>query len=470
MKSALKRLFYTALMVGICFYGVSAADKENDKEQTVILKPVKMDFIPLSAAQETPQLKVTDKITLGKLVFPVEQLKDGEQLKIATEPEGKPKQLVKSSDSVIELKLPKEAGERYWIVLKHTDKGWFYLRAGGLSAKINETLLVFIDQNTNGLFGESGMDGIIYPGSRYVIPLEQEMVVGRCIVKLKIQEEGKSVAYTSRLMVEKETYMQGLEMINQFRVCAGLHALPIDSGICRYCELHAKYLNLNPEQTNLHGEDSAKPEYTKEGARAGFNSCIGKGQNMESAIRCFFDSLWHRVPFTRPWTKAYGFGDQGKFSLVDYETNADHNLRPWLVPILFPAPEQMDVGTNRFMAEGPKPETSANGICVTLDFLNDSSVKLIEARMICQGQKLDMPKPEQRPLPPGEDVKMDCFWPGKSASPSFQNNLSTIALIPEKPLKQNSYYWVWAKYQHLGKETEKTWWFKTTGNVSYDGK
>ena len=134
-------------------------------------------------------------------------------------------------------------------------------------------------------------------------------------------------------------------------------AVTFERSLADAARLHAKYLQLNPDQSgawpDAHEEYVDRPGFTPEGSFAGLHSVIAGADNSVAAIDGWMGTFYHRLPLTDPGLLRTGFAIDGGIAVLDagsicMPTNTHALFALW------PPPGGTDVPL-RFHPEMPNP-------------------------------------------------------------------------------------------------------------------
>jgi hypothetical protein len=308
--------------------------------------------------------------------------------------------------------------------------------------------LVFCDVDGNGRYDEVDVDGWTVEGQTHLVPLERPFVVGATRVEVSFDEENKRVTWTSEDLSAPPAIVRALETLNARRLQNGLVPLWLDEAASKRCALHARYMQLNDEQT--HEEDPGRPGYTEEGARAGMSSSLGGSEDLADMADRICRQFFHRFSALDAQTGAFGLAAAHGYSLVDGASVK--SPRPWPDPVLIPAPGSRDQPLSFATTERPLayPEGATPGFPITLQFHGGADPRVEKAELWKLGRK---------PVP----VEIWTSWPGNPANAMFPQNYASICLIPRSPLSPRAAYRVEVTYRRGEETTTTSWTFETAG-------
>lgn len=215
---------------------------------------------------------------------------------------------------------------------------------------------------------------------------------------------------------------------------------------------HAAYLRAHPERSgawpDAHTESPEHPEWTPHGARAGRNSVIGAGKDIEGAIDGWMGTFFHRLPLLEPGLIGFGVAmDQGVV-LLDASSMmtvcAEHAMVAW-------PPADAEGVPRRFQPELPNPvpgeDQSAWGYPITVQAYarNEGHTPEVTLRLVLDGS--------------GQEV--DCHFLSPTA-PRFPELVpdNAFCLIPKGHLRGGTRYRVEAR--ELGPDGRAWSWVFTT--------
>jgi len=254
--------------------------------------------------------------------------------------------------------------------------------------------------------------------------------------------------------------LEALKYLNQLRRRAfegrlrEVTDLKLERELCDGVQKHAAYLALNPEQANAwpdaHEEYRDKEGYTPEGHWGGTHADVGPaGKSPPDAIDGWMATFYHRVPMLMPELKRIGWGQAGRFAVIDIASFVVPPEGDWTV--VWPADGAKDVAID-FASGGkelPNPvpeEPNQNfGYPVTLQLGNT---------------KPDAPSPQiNMKLLDGKN-EVACWFstPDKPTNPDVAPK-NAWCLIPKGKLRPNTTYTVTAEWYLTGNRI--SWTFKT---------
>ena len=325
--------------------------------------------------------------------------------------------------------------------------------AGALEGKVAGQTLRFLDLDGNGSALDFGKDGVLYPGSRSLVPLERRMVVGRSAVEFSVQE-GRLSAKVEPVRGNKPTEdeWKGMELWNGYRLALGVPALELDAALSAACSAHAQYLLRNPGSPS-NEEDPALPGFTPQGRDAALNSCV----NHEAAAFApayFLTMLYHETCLIQPVARRAGFAGLPGQCLMDGLRDESGQV-PYRWPLPVPAPWQTLAWTACPGPERPSPvpegSTTGVGPPVLLMFDPGEVPRTSEVR----GALVRLNQGRREP---------QAVWlssPDKPANPAQAANKNCIALIPRTALRPGSEYEADIRYLLDGKPCRARWRFFT---------
>lgn len=245
---------------------------------------------------------------------------------------------------------------------------------------------------------------------------------------------------------------QALARINRIREAAGLEKVVLDPVLSRGCQQHARYLHLNQNHSaarglGMHEELESLPGCTPEGRAAATMSVIARRGSLTEAVDAFLATFYHRVPLLRPGLKSIGMGFHGRTAVINVQggTTEDGN-----VAVPYPHPNQEGVPLE-FPDELPDPVPSdaprPAGFPITLQFaLPGPEVTGVRATLTDAT---------------GAPVRFYLSHPDRPACDFPQMN--TVCLIPARPLRPATRYFVTVSGRFEGATVQKSWSFQTAG-------
>ncbi|MCZ6750118.1 MAG: hypothetical protein O7D96_12540 [SAR324 cluster bacterium] len=371
---------------------------------------------------------------------------------------------VRSKGKVIEI--PVEGGRKLQLRVARTDlpPQWVEAGAEGIRpywtvwpaevsvARFGREELSCYDLNVNGEYWEVGADGIVYPGSRYVLPFTGEVIVGSRRFRLERDREG--IVATG---VETMTGIDGdaAEVAaaidwNRYRVRAGLPPAFLDKKLSEDCAWHCQYLRLHPNAADPHSETPGLVGYTPEGAAAGRKSCLWAVEDPRTFVRVCLTGLYHKEPLLRPSTRRIGVAARSGWSLLDGLRGQEGGGPQWRRPLCFPGHMQ-ETALTTYEEERPDPIPPGSGAA-------GASVLLALGTSIKDASAAMWHKVGRR----FREIEFHFSTPVQPAQRQIPNNSGCIALFPKKPLKRESTYKVRITYtDHADEKHVYEWIFMT---------
>ena len=232
--------------------------------------------------------------------------------------------------------------------------------------------------------------------------------------------------------------------------------LKIEPALSRGALLHARYLDLHPDQAaawpDAHEEYTDRKGFTPEGCLAGLHSVIVPGdyaKHPEDAVDAWMGTFYHRLPIIRPGLVRVGWGATKGTAVLDTSTLVQPDYRYF--NIRWPHDGMKDVPL-RFEPELPNPvpgeDQSHWGYPITLQRYMPGG----EARMelhLYEGSRVDAK----------HEVPCHFSTPSKPTNPELKPK-GAYCLIPKSSLKASCRYTVKAEDPFLG---ESITWSFTTG-------
>ena len=124
----------------------------------------------------------------------------------------------------------------------------------------------------------------------------------------------------------------------------------IDEELNQGARSHAKYLNLNPQETkslDMHKEKSDLDGFTALGRAAGRKSLISfSSEDVEVAIENFMRTFYHGLRMMQPNVYALGVGVEGKVVLIDCKSGVLKDKAPVTPYICWPPNNETNVAVS----------------------------------------------------------------------------------------------------------------------------
>jgi len=301
----------------------------------------------------------------------------------------------------------------------------------------------------------------------YFAPASNGAAVEKALSDLTAKKlaEGSGVQKEAAEETFKESASKILGRLNEFRVSAGLQPVKEDRILSDACQLHAFYLEKNPELEGLltHTEDSKNPGYTELGKESAARSVNATSSHYKPAahyVDGLIATLYHRIALLNPRLSVVGIGiapfpPKGRVVVIDCHT-MDWQAKVALCPVVYPKDEAKSVplsfslGHGEFPEPRPDPKRTA-GYPITITCYppdwspGEATAKLstgdqlVESWVFCRENEAlsDHPLPE------------------------------TICILPRKPLKPNTTYKVEVTCKQYGVSNTPPWsktWTFTTGS------
>ncbi|MHC4134649.1 MAG: CAP domain-containing protein [Planctomycetota bacterium] len=320
----------------------------------------------------------------------------------------------------------------------------------GRRATLARHQVVFVDLDGNGRFSDLGTDGWMLRGNRYVLPLEERIVLGDQEIELVV--EPGQVRFTRSTVPVRKRYRKALVRWNAIRKRHGLPPATFRLEFCKRCESHARYMDLNGMRAR---EDPAHRGYTEEGDRVGRRAAIVGLADLDDALDfCVRRFGGSRVIFS-PHAWEAGVGAGGANAVLD--PIAKPRRRAWRWPVIVPAPER----------EGSPVASAATTPVLFPDVLRDAAeVGRAGAPIMLffeEGQAdFDNVEAELREGGPnGKRADVLIAWPKRPAYRAVRRNYHAILVLPRKRLRKRTRYDVVVRTTLRGKTGEHRWWFRT---------
>ncbi len=308
--------------------------------------------------------------------------------------------------------------------------------------RIDKFEVFFYDVDGNGKFNDAGVDGWSLPKMPFMLPLEDDVVIGRSVIHWKVEADGSLVRWRKEPIPVGKDQEKTLVEFNTWRFMNGLPGVTVLPKLSDACAKHCVYMEKNGM---VHMEEEGKSGYTPAGAEAGLRSCLSP-EGPRRSVRLFYATFYHRLPLIRPDTRAIGIGISRRYTAIDGLTN--RKPRAWRYPILIPAPNSWFQPTH-FARERPLPypEDMKPGFPITLTF-DRGTITDAQATLRFGGKK-------------GPVVRTLVSSPEYPANKKRPKNRMTICVLPRLPLRPMKRYWVHVSYKLDGKDREHTWIFST---------
>jgi uncharacterized protein YkwD len=309
--------------------------------------------------------------------------------------------------------------------------------------RVEKFEILFFDVDGNGEFDDANVDGWALPKMPFVLPLEDEVVIGRSIVTWKVAKDGSSVVWTKAPIPVQAHETRTLVDFNTWRFMNGLPGVSVDRKLSDACARHCAYMERHGM---THHQKPGETGYTEEGAQAGRRSCLTQ-VGPKLSVLTLYASFYHRLPLISPETQSIGIGVSRRYTAIDGLT--DRRPRVWRYPIIVPAPNSWFQPTH-FAPEQPRPypqELENPGFPITLTF-DTGNIGNVEAELRLKGPK-------------GAAVRILVSSPEHPANKKRPDNRKSICIIPRQPLAPKKTYWVHVSYARDGKHEALDWLFNT---------
>ena len=279
----------------------------------------------------------------------------------------------------------------------------------------------------------------------YMLPYEEKTIVGVSNVTWRVEPDGSAVHYLKEPLPLAEGQRKILIAFNQWRLMNGLPAVRINSELTDACMKHCAYMDRNGME---HVQEPDKQGYTVEGDQAGRRSCLSE-ESPDISVTMFYASFYHRLPVFLPGTRSIGVGHSGRYTAID--ALSDKADRPWLYPIIIPAPNTFAHPT-LFARESPNPgipEGMKAGFPITLTFEKGAKITEARAELRYRHRNGYLPTP------------VLVSSPEIPANKDRPDNRNTICIIPREPLRPGATYQVEVHWKENGEERREEWLFNT---------
>ncbi|MFA4986337.1 MAG: CAP domain-containing protein [Candidatus Brocadiia bacterium] len=350
---------------------------------------------------------------------------------------------VKVGDKVFKLGITK------------TEPGWKYFNATLLRVRMNQFKIFGYDPDCDGDYFRPAKDGIIYPGSKCVLPFTGEKIWNEgFMVEFLNTPDGYQI--NDEEVKAPKDEKEGWNLINWLRVKAGLHPLELDAQLSGACRAHAGYINQNGGNAigTPYVEEMGKPGYTPEGAKIASSSFSYYFANMADAVKVVTCSFYYRPFFVRGRTKRIGIGFAEPIAVFNTSLNDSQPIE-YRYPIKFPGPEQIvpyTVFNDSAATVLPDPRPGAQGCGFPASLTFDWG----EVSAISEGKMWIVDKDGSE-----KPIQVQVSAPNKPASPQAPDNYGIMAVMPLEQLKNKARYHVYIKYSVDGKEAVADWFFET---------
>lgn len=400
-------------------------------------------------AKRVPLHKVEDMLHIGAASFPV--ARRGKDLLIARKPDGPP--VITISPGKVGTWTIKEGEVRRKVSLDflRDDTGaWRYYSPKTPFYEIAGIEVRLVDIDCDGRYDDFDADGYTAFGSHVVCPLRKEIILGAVHVAIRsLAPDGMIMSATVAPLEGTPSQLAGLARINELRTKHGLPPVTLEPDLCRGCTLHAEYLQMNhwngwtyPREQNL-GPKGA----SKEGERAANRSIIHL-MDSKRAVDIFWRTYYHRIDLISPALSRIGINAHpAHLSVVDVaQVNKGWKDEPWIWadPIFVPCD-----GATGFpcaaSAETPRepvPDLGSRGTPLMVSF-RSPFVKITD---FC-GTLVEPKNKREIPVP----VLVADQW----------NRYHTFGIVPERPLKTQTWYRVTYSWVCEGKRGAKRINFQT---------
>lgn len=301
----------------------------------------------------------------------------------------------------------------------------------------------------------------------YFAPASTGAAVDRALSDLtpKKADESSGVQEKAGEETLKESASKILARLNEFRTGAGLQPVKEDRTLSDACQLHASYLEKNPQLEGLltHTEESTNTGYTKAGKESAARSVNATSSHYKPAahyVDGLIATLYHRIALLNPRLSVIGIGiapfpPKGRVVVIDCHT-MDWQTKGALCPVVYPqdgaksVPISFSLGHGEFPEPRPDPKRTA-GFPITITcYPPDWSPGEVTAR-----------------LSTGDQLVLSWVFCRENEALSDHPIPETICILPQKPLKPNTTYKVEVACKQYGVTNTPPWsktWTFTTGS------
>jgi hypothetical protein len=328
-------------------WGTTLAE-EGKKPVVLRGREVRLDApLPSQSLQVVHRRPVGDGIRVGDAVFPVER--DGADLRVGLTPAGGASMATVGDGKTLTLSWTEGNRARSLPITFRRDPagGWSFFNPSAREFAVQKETLLLVDADGDGFHDRHGVDGYAVAGSRILLPLEKDLVLGSLVVSVdEISEDGLAIKAAVAPMAGSATQLEAVAFINGERGRHGLPPVVLDPALCRGCSAHAEYLRANrkgrePEPFfRAKAEIPSLPGFTPEGNVAAARS-VCEPHDHVFVLERQWRTVFNRYPMAVPALHSVGISDKPvDISVVDYHECMASPPGPspvWRSPCLVPA-------------------------------------------------------------------------------------------------------------------------------------
>ena len=344
----LARLLGLTVLAASALVSGAGLGEEGGKESVLRGKEVRLDApLPSSGLQVNHLRPVGDGIRVGDTVFPVER--DGADLRVGTSPAGGAGMATVKEGKTLTLSWT-EGGRTRMIPLtfRRTPGGdWSCFNPSAREFTIQKETLLLVDADGDGFYDRDAVDGYAVAGSRILLPMEKDLVLGPWTVSVReVSEDGFTLKVIAAAAEGSPAQVEALAYVNRERGRHGLPPVVLNPALSRGCTAHAEYLRANRKGRDLlpffdqEEEVLSLPGATPEGNVAARRSRCAPCSHvfaLEKRWRTVFD----RFEMANPLLHSAGLSEKPvDISVVDFHEVAASPPPPspvWRSPCLVPA-------------------------------------------------------------------------------------------------------------------------------------
>lgn len=428
------------------------------KEREYKGRRVNVDDPPASQVAGYPELwPVEGELKLDGCSFAIEKGSTGPR--VATSPGGAVFAPLVSGKTVI-FKWKDASGVARETAMRFVEEGgcWGRHATRGYRYRIADEDVVLVDLDADGRL-DVGRDGFLAGDSTVACPLRPVLVLGRETVTLKsLEPDGSKLVAETAPVPGVAQQIDAMVALNRLRLRNGLLPVTLDEKLCAGCTAHGRYLQLNHwnPSTNPHSQSLGPNGASPEGAAAAERSIISPRAPADS-IDHFFLTYYHRLGMMSAALTRIGVNaEPNGLSIVDTadwveEAPDEGDDAPavggngaWSGPCFVPANGStgFPVAAASEMPKDPVPDMGRRGCALTMYFpIRSPDLTGFRAELVAINGR------RETQVPVLVADRGSLTW--------------VYGVVPESPLRGNTWHRVTWIYTLDGKEVRHTVRFKT---------
>lgn len=316
---------------------------------------------------------------------------------------------------------------------------------------------LFFDLNGDGRI-EPQKDGIGLRKYSFIVPLPRRILLSGGY--FEINSSGQELSLSPAESAVPKALLKDAWFYTDIRIRTGVPLFEINEEKSGDCRKHIEYLNTNNvrQGMDMHNETPGRPGYSKEGAKAGHDSCLFPAiKSFHLALVDWVKTPWHGAPMLDPTMKSIGIAmkyNMAMFYPVGRVAMAED--------FIYPPPGARNIPrafSSRGEIPNPVPGTRyamgcGHPIYIQLDYRNRKRVlEKVEVRAIGSVKKGQFKKKK------GAFVRGTKSDPTRPANKSWTSNSALALFVPNRPLKGETRYAV--SFHFKGEEKPVSWTFDT---------